>query len=77
MKNNAAPSRYRILDKKTDAFIGFGDYMVDIDELLGLVARGVLDFRFMEQRADFAKRFKACEDPADVRRVLASEGYYG
>jgi len=76
-RNNVTPSRYRVLDKKTDAFLRFGDYMVDGEEIPGLVARGVLGFRFMLDRADFGPRFVGCNEPADVRRVLAYEGYYG
>ena len=52
-------------------------FLVDVEALPGLVARGVMPYRFLEMRADFATRFAGVEDPAGVRRVLRGEGYYG
>ena len=75
-RNNVAPSRFRILEKKTDKFLGFGNYMVDSEAIPGLVARGVLRFKFMLDRADFESRFGLCKDACGVRMILAGEGFY-
>ena len=76
--NCVTPQRMKV-DKKVDGVIreiGTDEYMVDVEGLPGLVGRGVMPYRFLEQRLDFSTRFADCTGPSDVRRVLSGEGYY-
>lgn len=77
-ENCVTPYREREF-RKDGTFKKFTDpprYRVDGDEIPGLVARGVMPFRFLRMRSDFATRFAGCEVADDVRRVLSAEGYY-
>jgi len=76
--NCVVPSQQRRVNAKGE-FQGFYEpprYKVDVEALPGLVARGVMPFRFMLQREDFKSRFKGCETSDDVRAVLSKEGFY-
>ncbi len=76
--NCVVPSQERIFNDKGE-FVSFHSpprYRVDVPALPGLVARGVMPFRFLALREDFSTRFKGCENPDDVRKVLSSEGFY-
>lgn len=76
--NCVAPVQEREVGKDGE-FKRFFDpprYRVDGEDLPGLVARGVMPFRFLRLRSDFGTRFAGCSCPGDVRRVLASEGFY-
>ncbi len=76
--NNVVPSQQRKFNTKGE-FLGFYDpprYRVDEPAIPGLVATGVMPFRFLRMRADFGTRFKGCEDAVAARKVLAAEGYY-
>jgi hypothetical protein len=78
--NHVTPQRVKVdkrVDKDNVIEVSTDEYLVDVEALPGLVARGVMPYRFLEMRADFSTRFKGVEDPAGVRRVLRGEGYYG
>lgn len=77
MMNNVTPCRVRKFDEKAGRAIETGEYKVDVEALPGLVARGVVPYRFMLDRVDFSARFAGCGDAIGVRAILASEGYYG
>jgi len=49
---------------------------VDADGVPGLVARGVMPFRFLPYRADFQERFLGCSEAQHVNDVLLVEGFY-
>ena len=72
--NHVAPCRERLVDRNDKPYLG--EYLVDADGIPGLVARGVVPFRYLKLRQDFPTRFADCADVHDVRRVLAAEGYY-
>ena len=77
--NCITPSQRRMIgdDGEFQGFYKPPRYRVDGEEIPGLVARGVMPFRFLRMREDAGSRFKGCENADDVRKVLSSEGYYG
>jgi hypothetical protein len=79
MMNCVQPQRERkeVRITKDETVLEITDHlMVDEPGLPGLVARGVMPFRYLRLRADFKKRFAGCEVPFDVNMVLRTEGYW-
>lgn len=76
--NCVTPSQQRVVNAKGEfqSFYQPPRYRVDVPALPGLVARGVMPFRFLVMRADFKTRFAGCADADAVRAVLSAEGYY-
>ncbi len=73
--NNIVPSRKRSLDKN-GGIVFSEEYEVDGEAIPELVARGVLDFQYLQMRSDFGVRFGDCECAQDVIAVLSAEGYW-
>ena len=77
--NYVKPQRVKV-ERKVDGIlreISTDDFKVDVEGLPGLVARGVMPFRYLKELKDFKARFADCVCALDVNRVLASEGFYG
>ena len=69
--NNVTPTRKREIDKDGNITV-LEEYDCDAFDPY-LCVRGVMPMQYLKDRSDYRVRFKGCETPGDVGRVLALE----